>query len=327
MPDSSVLSDLAHEPGVSKPDPVLVVDGVRRSYGGLVAVDVEHLEIQRGIITGLIGPNGAGKTTFFNLMTGFDDPDTGSWTFDGRSLSGVEAHEVAHSGMVRTFQLTKALARLTVMENMKLGAQNQTGESILQCLLPATWRDQEREIEERATELLERFDIAKMRDEYAATLSGGQRKLLEMARALMTDPALVMLDEPMAGVNPALVESLLEHVVSLPDDGRTVVFVEHDMDVIMNISDWVVVMASGQIIAEGPPEAVAENEEVIDAYLGSHEDEASVYDKGPIELGRETPPMRRARARAEAIDDEGSAADSTEDHDASGAPDPGEEQS
>ena len=291
----TVLEGVPHEPGVAKPDPILVVDGVRRSYGGLVAVDVEHLEIQRGIITGLIGPNGAGKTTFFNLMTGFDKPDTGTWHFDGRDLAGVSAHEVAHSGMVRTFQLTKALARLSVMENMKLGAPDQIGESFVRSILPAAWRSEEREIEARCEELLERFNLIHMRDEYGATLSGGQRKLLEMARTLMTDPSLLMLDEPMAGVNPALTQSLLDHVVALPSHGQTVVFVEHDMDVIMNISDWIVVMAEGKIIAEGPPSAIASNTEVIDAYLGAHHDDASVYDEGPIDLGRLTPPMLRER--------------------------------
>ncbi len=291
MPDESPLADVAPEPGVAKPDPILVVDGVRKAYGGLVAVDVRHLEIQRGVITGLIGPNGAGKTTFFNLMTGFAVPDSGDWTFDGRSLAGVSAHEVAHSGMVRTFQLTKALSRLTVMENMKLGSPDQIGESFFRSLLPAGWRDEEQEIEGRADELLERFNLAHMREEYGATLSGGQRKLLEMARTLMTDPSLLMLDEPMAGVNPALTQSLLEHVIALPDFGKTVVFVEHDMDVIMNISDWVVVMAEGRIIAEGPPDAIKSNEQVIDAYLGAHHEDASVYDEGPIDLGRLTPPM------------------------------------
>src|SRR5690606_5281045 len=192
--------------------PILIVDGVRRSFGGLTAVDVEHLEIQRGVITALIGPNGAGKTTFFNLMTGFDRPDAGSWSFDGRNLARVPSHKAARNGMVRTFQLTKALTRLTVIENMKLGAGEQTGESFLAALLPTRWRSQETEIEARAEELLQRFKLDHMRDEYAGTLSGGQRKLLEMARSLMLDPQLVMLDEPMAGVNPALTQSLLGHV-------------------------------------------------------------------------------------------------------------------
>jgi len=267
-----MLAEVAATPGVAKPDPILVVDDVRRAFGGLTAVDVEHVEFQRGMITALIGPNGAGKTTFFNLLTGFDKPDMGNWKFDGVSMAGVPAHKVARTGMVRTFQLTKSLARLPVIENMKLGATAQSGESFGRALLPWTWRAQELEIEERADALLERFKLAHMRNEYAGTLSGGQRKLLEMARALMTQPRLVMLDEPMAGVNPALTQSLLGHVKDLRAEGMTVIFVEHDMDVVYDISDWVVVMAEGRIIAEGPPETIGTNDEVIDAYLGGHHD-------------------------------------------------------
>ena len=284
MPDRPSLADIAPEPGVAKPDPILIVDGVKKSFGGLTAVDVEHLEVQRGVITALIGPNGAGKTTFFNLMTGFDRPDEGSWSFDGRNLARVPSHQVAHSGMVRTFQLTKALTRLTVMDNMKLGAGNQVGERFLPALLPFRWRSQEDEVEARADELLKRFKLDHMRDDYAGTLSGGQRKLLEMARSLMLDPRLVMLDEPMAGVNPALTQSLLGHVKTLPNDGMTVVFVEHDMDVVMDISDWVVVMAQGQIISEGPPAAVSKDPAVIDAYLGAHHEDKSAYDQGPVTI-------------------------------------------
>ena len=287
MPDRPSLAEVAPEPGVAKPDPILIVDGVRKSFGGLVAVDVEHLEVQRGVITALIGPNGAGKTTFFNLMTGFDRPDEGSWSFDGKNLARVPSHRVADSGMVRTFQLTKALTRLTVMDNMKLGAGNQVGERFFSALLPPRWRAQEDDVEARADELLARFKLDHMRDEYAGTLSGGQRKLLEMARTLMLDPQMVMLDEPMAGVNPALTQSLLGHVKTLPDDGMTVVFVEHDMDVVMDISDWVVVMAQGAIIAEGPPAAVSKNQAVIDAYLGAHHDDKSAYDEGPVPIDRD----------------------------------------
>jgi len=269
---ASALADVTPVPGVPKPDPVLVVDGVRRTFGGLTAVDVEHVEVQRGLITALIGPNGAGKTTFFNLLTGFDKPDTGSWTFDGQPVAGVPAHKVARLGMVRTFQLTKSLARLPVIENMRLGATGQRGESFLRALVPSLWKSQEEAITERADSLLERFKLSHMRDEYAGTLSGGQRKLLEMARALMTEPKLVMLDEPMAGVNPALTQSLLGHVKDLRAQGMTVVFVEHDMDVVYDISDWVIVMAEGRVIAEGPPESIGANQQVIDAYLGAHHD-------------------------------------------------------
>lgn len=259
-------------PGVAKVDPILILDGVSRRFGGLQAVDVDHLEIPRGAITALIGPNGAGKTTLFNLLTGFDKPDTGEWTFLGKSLAGIAAFKVAQMGQVRTFQLTKALSLLTVLENMKLGAKDQLGEKLRYSIFPFLWKSKEVQIEAKALELLKRFKLDAKKDDFAASLSGGQRKLLEMARALMTDPVLVMLDEPMAGVNPALTQSLLEHVLNLKKDGMTVLFVEHDMHMVRHIADWVVVMAEGKVVAEGPPSEVMKNPAVIDAYLGSHQD-------------------------------------------------------
>ena len=266
------LAGVPAEPGVAKPGAILVADGVTRRFGGLTAVEVDHLEVQRGVITALIGPNGAGKTTFFNLVTAFDHPDAGQFVFDGHPLGRLSAHKVARRGMVRTFQLTKALSRLTVLDNMKLGATGQRGEHFLAALFPPLWREQDREIEERALELLARFQLDTMAGEFAGTLSGGQRKLLEMARALMVQPKMVLLDEPMAGVNPVLTQSLLTHVRDLRDLGMTVLFVEHDMDVVYDISDWVVVMAEGRIIAEGPPRVIGANPAVIDAYLGAHHD-------------------------------------------------------
>jgi branched-chain amino acid transport system ATP-binding protein len=266
------LDDADREPGASKPDPIVVADGIVRQFGGLTAVDVQHVEIQRGVITALIGPNGAGKTTFFNLLTGFDRPNEGSWSFNGTSLNKVPAYKVSRMGMVRTFQLTKVLSKLTVIENMRVGATGQKGESLLSAMFRPLWAGQEAANTTKADDLLERFLLIKKREDFAGSLSGGQRKLLEMARALMADPELVMLDEPMAGVNPALKQSLLGHVKALRDEGRTVLFVEHDMDMVRDISDWVIVMAQGQIVAEGPPDTVMSNPAVIDAYLGSHHD-------------------------------------------------------
>ena len=260
----------AETPGSAKPDPILIADHITRSFGGLTAVNVAHLEIQRGSITALIGPNGAGKTTFFNLLTGYDSPNSGSWTFNGQALNGVPPHKVARLGMVRTFQLTKALYRLTVLENMALGARGQKGESVFTSLFPWLWRAQEQEIQEKAISILANFKLIDKKDDFAAALSGGQRKLLEMARALMVEPEMVMLDEPMAGVNPALKQSLLEHIKELRNEGKTVLFVEHDMDMVHEISDWVVVMSQGEVIAEGTPASVMKNEQVIEAYLGAH---------------------------------------------------------
>jgi branched-chain amino acid transport system ATP-binding protein len=174
--------------------------------------------------------------------------------------------------MVRTFQLTKALSRMTVIENMRLGATRQSGENLFTALVPPLWKAREKEITEQAEELLARFKLDAKRDDYAGSLSGGQRKLLEMARALMSKPTMVMLDEPMAGVNPALTQSLLGHIQALREDGTTVLFVEHDMHMVRHISDWVVVMAEGRIVAEGPPEDVMADQAVIDAYLGAHHD-------------------------------------------------------
>jgi branched-chain amino acid transport system ATP-binding protein len=268
----AALEGLEHEPGVPKPDPIVVADGIVRRFGGLTAVNVDHVEVQRGVITALIGPNGAGKTTFFNLLTGFDRPDEGSWSFNGTSLNKVPAYKVARMGMIRTFQLTKVLSKLTVLENMRVGATGQRGEGLFASMFAALWRSQETANTEKADALLARFLLDKRREDFAGSLSGGQRKLLEMARALMADPELVMLDEPMAGVNPALKQSLLGHVKALRDEGRTVLFVEHDMDMVRDISDWVVVMAQGQIISEGPPLSVMGDQRVIDAYLGAHHD-------------------------------------------------------
>jgi neutral amino acid transport system ATP-binding protein len=272
MTDSRPIATGENTPGCKKRDPIVVAENVTRSFGGIKAVDVDYLEIPRHKITALIGPNGAGKTTLFNLLTGFDTPNSGKWTFEGNSIAGVSSYKVARMGMVRTFQLTKVMGKLTVMENMRLGAANQSGERLSRALFKGIWGGREKEITAQADILLEKFKLDTKKDDYAASLSGGQRKLLEMARSLMVRPKLVMLDEPMAGVNPALTQSLLEHIKNLKAEGMTVLFVEHDMNMVRHIADWVVVMAEGKIVAEGPPYDVMRNPAVIDAYLGAHHD-------------------------------------------------------
>ncbi|MBQ9916110.1 ABC transporter ATP-binding protein [Microbacterium proteolyticum] len=299
MSDTTVTHPLVKGevgPGCEKVDPIVVADGVTRQFGGLKAVDVEHLEIPRGQITALIGPNGAGKTTLFNLLTGFDKPNTGRWSFEGSNLAGVPAFKVSRKGMVRTFQLTKSLGRLSVLQNMLLGARGQKGENIFRAMIPGIWSSQEKSNTERADDLLRRFKLDAKREDFAASLSGGQRKLLEMARALMSDPTLVMLDEPMAGVNPALTQSLLGHILDLKKEGMTVLFVEHDMHMVRHISDWVVVMAEGRVVAEGPPETVMSDQAVIDAYLGAHHD----TDLGDMTTSQMETIQAEAAAEAEA---------------------------
>ncbi len=301
----AALVGLDGKPGVSKPDSILTVDNVVRRFGGMTAVSVDHLEVQRGVITALIGPNGAGKTTFFNLITGFDKPssaprliggpkagEAAKWEFNGTPLGMTGAAKVAKQGMVRTFQLTKALARMTVMDNMLLGARDQPGENLFISLIKPLWAAREKEVHAKAEELLQRFKLYEKKDDLAASLSGGQKKLLEMARALMSDPTMIMLDEPMAGVNPALTQSLLGHIQALRDDGMTVLFVEHDMHMVRHISDWVVVMAEGRVVAEGPPGDVMEDQAVIDAYLGAHHntdlgDDSLLTDEVAEELAKE----------------------------------------
>ncbi|WP_159501869.1 ABC transporter ATP-binding protein [Microbacterium sp. 18062] len=304
------LRGVPHAPGAAKPDPILTVDNIIRRFGGMTAVDVDHLEVQRGAITALIGPNGAGKTTFFNLITGFDKPTSAKrliggppadksarWSFDGSTLGNTAASKVARNGMVRTFQLTKALSRMTVLDNMLLGARDQPGENMLVALIPPLWRKREKEVIAKAMDLLERFKLYEKREDLAGSLSGGQKKLLEMARALMSDPKMIMLDEPMAGVNPALTQSLLGHIQALRDDGTTVLFVEHDMHMVRHISDWVVVMAQGAIVAEGPASDVMNQQAVIDAYLGAHHD----TDLGDDAL-LDTSVIEQFEAEAEAAD-------------------------
>jgi ABC-type branched-subunit amino acid transport system ATPase component len=250
--------------------PILETYRVFKSFGGIHAVDGATLDVRRASITALIGPNGAGKTTLFNVITGFVRADAGRIAYDGRSIFGRSPHAIARRGMVRTFQITKALAAMPVLDNMMLAAPHQPGERLTNLLIrPRATRAREREVREHALRLLDVFGLEDMANEYAGTLSGGQRKLLEFARALMVEPRLVLLDEPMAGINPTLGARLLDHIRRLRDrDGVTFLFIEHDLEVVMRHSDRVIVMAAGQVIADGPPDAVRRDQRVIDAYLG-----------------------------------------------------------
>lgn len=249
--------------------PLLEAQSLRKTFGGLRAVDDVNLRVNAGSITGLIGPNGAGKTTLFNLLANVIPADRGQVYFKGQSLVGLEPHRIAQKGMVRTFQVTRVLARLSVLDNLLLAAQHQCGERFWNVWFRrGAIRQQERELGDRAFALLESVGLAAKAQDYAGTLSGGQRKLLELARVLMAQPDLVLLDEPAAGVNPALIEQICQHIRRWNQAGISFLIIEHNMDVIMTLCDHVWVLAEGRNLAVGPPSVIQQNEQVLQAYLG-----------------------------------------------------------
>ncbi|NIB98957.1 ABC transporter ATP-binding protein [Halobacterium sp. R2-5] len=249
----------------------LRVEGLRKEFGGITAVDGASFEVEEGSLTGLIGPNGAGKSTTFNCITGVHDATTGDVYFRGEEITGLQPHDIAQRGLVRTFQIARELDEMTVLENVMLAPGGQGGESITRSVVPGLRSqvvEEERDLRDEAWETLEFFELDHLATEYAGNLSGGQRKLLELARALMTDPDVMLLDEPFAGVNPTLEEKLLDRIHDLREQGLTFLLVEHDMDLIMENCEHVIVMHQGRVLDEGPPERIQNNEEVIEAYLG-----------------------------------------------------------
>jgi branched-chain amino acid transport system ATP-binding protein len=249
---------------------MLEINNVHKSFGGLKAVDGCSLSVKEGSITGLIGPNGAGKTTLFNVITGHYKPDEGSIQFKDHEIGGLEPHQIFGKKLYRTFQITREFSQMSVLENLMIMPEGQLGEKIWN-----TWfklkgiKKQEIEIRDKALEVLEFVELIDLKNEYAGSLSGGQKKLLELARSMMADPDMVLLDEPGAGINPTLMNKLMSNIQTLRDQkGITFLLIEHDMDLVMNLCQPVIVMSEGKKLAEGTAEEIKSNEQVLEAYLG-----------------------------------------------------------
>ena len=254
---------------MDKENVVLRVEDLVKSFGALVATDHATFEVERGTITGLIGPNGAGKSTLFNLISGFYESDAGRVEVNGTDVTDMEPYEIADHGLIRTFQTPRKLEGMTVREAMLVGPQNQPGESFLTLFTdPESVRTHEQQNLDDAEQILEDFEIDHLATQPATKISGGQLKLVELARAMLAEPEILLLDEPAAGVNPTLRNKLAEQIRRLNEQGTTFLLIEHDMEFVMSLADPVIVLDRGHVLMEGTPEAIQNDERVIDAYLG-----------------------------------------------------------
>ena len=248
----------------------LEVTNLKKSFGGIKAVDVESLNLNRNELTSIIGPNGAGKTTFFDLISGFQDSDEGKVYLNNKNISKSQPYAIARLGMIRTFQLTKVFDRMTVLENMMFSASTVNNDSFLKSLakLPSQ-KTTEKKIRDKSFEIMKELNIDHMANSYAREMSGGQKKLLELGRSIINNPNILLLDEPLAGVNPKLAEEILQIILNLAGKGISILMVEHNIEAVMKISERVIVLAEGKVIADSTPENIRTDEKVIEAYLGS----------------------------------------------------------
>jgi len=247
---------------------ILRTEGLRKAFGGLVALDDVSVEVERGSVTLMMGPNGAGKTTFLRVVCGIYRPDAGRVFFEGQDITGLRPHEVYRLGLVKTFQIPLPFTRLTVLENLLVAARGNPGESVLKAPFRKAWEEKEEELVEKAFRIMELLKLDHLWDHPSYGLSGGQMKLLEIGRALMSDAKMIMMDEPISGVNPVLAHEIFSRILELKDKlGITFFIIEHRLEIALKYVDYVYVMDRGHLLTQGRPEEVIDDPRVIEAYL------------------------------------------------------------